>query len=101
MKPDDLLPPPGEKGHAPMDVFPAEGGNPALSGIFVQRDGALMIAAGGHGLGVRLDAVAAGGLGMVLMALARHLEAEGRQAVAEAAADADALMERVTQGAVQ
>lgn len=99
--PDDFLPPPGGKGHAPMDVLPAEGGNPALSGVFVQRDGALMIAAGGRGLGVKLDATAAGGLSLVLAALARHLEAEGARAAAEAAADADALLERAKHGAVQ
>jgi hypothetical protein len=97
MRADDLLPPPGETGHAPLDVFPAEGGDTRLSGIFVQRDGQLMIAAGGHGLGVRLDATAAGGLALVLLAMAQHLEAEGRQAAAEAAADADALLARVMQ----
>lgn len=100
MKPD-LLPPPGEKGHAPLDVFPAEGGNPALSGVFVQRNGAMMIAAGGHGLGVRLDATAAGGLGLVLLALARRLEAEGQRAAAVAAADANDLLRRAVRGAVQ
>lgn len=97
MKPDPLLPPSGAKGHAPMDVFPAEGGDPRLSGVFVQRDGVLMIAAGGHGLGVRLDATAAGGLGLVLLAMAQHLEAEGQRAAAEAVADADALLARVMQ----
>ena len=67
------------------------------AGLFLARDGRLVIAAGRVGLGVHLSATDAAALGAALRTIGRVLARQERAATA----DADALLHRAAAGGVQ
>jgi hypothetical protein len=80
----------------PADVHLLRGGDDP-AGVLVNSEGRLALVAGSVGLGVVLSADDAAALAATLWGLSHRLARQERGA----AADADALLERAAQGAMQ